>query len=150
MKIPLKLFLGLALMIPACNRNEPTRVGAAPEDRSNDQKTNDQNMKRQRDDYVKTTQAKLDEYDKKIDGLEARTSAMSGPAKDQANRPIQQLKDQRKDVESKLSDLKSVNPESWNGMKAEVDSSMAMLERSYQDVSKRLEASPAGTSNKSY
>ena len=64
MKLALKILLATALLIPACNRNEPRSTQAAPEERTN-ANTNDQ-MKAQRDDYVTTMNARLDEFDKRL------------------------------------------------------------------------------------
>jgi uncharacterized coiled-coil DUF342 family protein len=145
MKIPLSMLMGLLLLVPACNRNEPSRVGAAPEDRSTTA-----NTQAQRDDYVKSMQAKLDEFDKKLDGLEARAAKLSGPDKDDVNNMVNQLRDQRKSISSQLDNVKSASPETWPQMKSNVDSQFAMLERSYQEVSKKLESTPVTPSKKSY
>jgi uncharacterized coiled-coil DUF342 family protein len=147
MKIPLSMLMGLLLLVPACNRNEPSRVGAAPEDRSTTANTEAQ----QRDDYVKSMQAKLDEFDKKLDGLEARASKLSGPEKDDVNNMVKQLRDQRDSIASQLDNVKNASPEAWPQMKSNVDSQFAMLERSYQEVSKKLESTPVTPSKqKSY
>jgi uncharacterized coiled-coil DUF342 family protein len=145
MKIPLSMLMGLLLLVPACNRNEPNRVGAAPEDRSTTANT------QQRDDYVKSMQAKLDEFDKKLDGLEARASKLGGPEKDDVNNMVKQLRDQRDSIASQLDNVKNASPEAWPQMKSNVDSQFAMLERSYQEVSKKLESTPVTPSKqKSY
>jgi uncharacterized coiled-coil DUF342 family protein len=146
MKIPLSMLMGLLLLIPACNRNEPSRVGAAPEERSTTANTEVQ----QRDVYVKSMQAKLDEFDKKLDGLETRASKLSGPEKDDVNNMVTQLRDQRKGIASQLDNVKDASPEAWPQMKSNVDSQFAMLERSYQELSKKLESTPVTPSKKSY
>ncbi|HMF00773.1 MAG TPA: hypothetical protein VKK06_12875 [Terriglobia bacterium] len=146
MKILLTMLMGLLLLVPACNRNEPSRVGAAPEERSTTANTEMQ----QRDAYVKSMQAKLDEFDKKLDGLDARASSLSGPQKDDVNNMVNQLRDQRKSIASQLDNVKDASPEAWPQMKSNVDSQLAMLERSYQEVSKQLESTPVTPSKKSY
>jgi len=140
------MLMGLLLLVPACNRNEPSRVGAAPEERSTTANTEVQ----QRDAYVKSMQAKLDEFDKKLDGLDARASSLSGPQKDDVNNMVNQLRDQRKSIASQLDNVKDASPEAWPQMKSNVDSQLAMLERSYQEVSKQLESTPVTPSKKSY
>jgi len=140
------MLMGLLLLVPACNRNEPSRVGAAPEERSTTANTEMQ----QRDAYVKSMQAKLDEFDKKLDGLDARASSLSGPQKDDVNNMVNQLRDQRKSIASQLDNVKDASPEAWPQMKSNVDSQLAMLERSYQEVSKQLESTPVTPSKKSY
>ena len=135
-----------ALLVTACNRNEPQRTQAASEDRTN---ATDQ-MKMERDNYVKGAEARLSEFDQRVDGLSERAGAITGAAKTDFNNSIDNLRDQRKAVASKLDDLKRVSVESWMTMKDEVDSAMAGLERSYQEVSYRFQkipgpATPKGT-----
>ena len=70
------MLLAILVVLPACNRNDRDRVRAAsPEKATTDQ------MKQERDDYVKSVDAKLAEFDQKFDGLDARAGAMAGPAK---------------------------------------------------------------------
>ena len=149
MKLHLTTLLAFSLIVPACSRNEPRNTQAAPEERTN---ATDQ-MKAERDQYVKDMDARLDEFDKKIDGLNERVSAMSGPAKTTSKQNIDRLQDQRKDVAKKMDDLKSVNTESWPTMRGEVDSAMAGLERSYEQISNMLDknqATPATSTNPTY
>ena len=127
-----------ALLVTACNRNEPQRTQAASEDRTN---ATDQ-MKMERDNYVKGVEARLSEFDLRVDGLSERAGAITGAAKTDFNNAIDNLRDQRKAVASKLDDLKGVSVESWMTMKDEVDSAMAGLERSYQEVSNRFQKIP--------
>ena len=127
-----------ALLIPACNRNEPQKTQAAPEERAN---ATDQ-TKAERDNYVKGIEARLAEMDQKMDGLQERASAMTGAAKTDFKNAIDNLQDQRKAVASKLHDLKSASADSWTTMKGEVDSAFANLERSYEQVSNRFQNIP--------
>ena len=127
-----------ALLIPACNRNEPRRTQAAPEERAN---ATDQ-TKAERDNYVKGIEARLSEMDQKMDGLQERVSAMTGAAKTDLKGAIDNLQDQRKSVASKLQELKSASADSWTAMKGEVDSAFANLERSYEQLSNRFQNIP--------
>jgi TolA-binding protein len=140
MKIPLSMVMGLLLSVPACNWNEPSRVAAAPEQQSTNADTQAQQLEVQN--YVKSTQAKLAEYDKKIDGLEARVYTMGGTAKDDFKNVIEQLRDQKKGITSQLDNLKNAGPDSWRQLKPDVDLAMTKLERSYQDVAKKLDSTP--------
>jgi chromosome segregation ATPase len=145
-KLHLTTLLGIALLVPACSRNEPRSTQAA-EERTN---ATDQ-MKAERDQYVKDMDARLDEFDKKIDGLNDRASAMTGAAKTSFKDNIDRLSDQRKEVAKKLDDLKSVNIESWTTLRGEVDSAMAGLDRSYEQMSNMIDkATPATSPNQKY
>src|SRR5262249_37003311 len=139
MRFSLPIVLAALLMLPACNQNAPRTSSAAPEDRTN---VTDQ-MKRDRDDYVKNTEARLAEFDQNFDGLSERAKAMTGTTKANFNDAIDRLRDQRKAVASKLSDLKGLNVESWTAMREEVNSGLANLERSYNEVSEMFEKAPA-------
>src|SRR5262245_8284169 len=111
MKTPVRIILAILLFVPACNRNTPSTTRAASEQGSTSNAD-----QRQRDEYVKTVEAKLNEFDKKIDGLEARASKMTDPEKKNFTNEIDQLKDKRKMVGRKLDDLKKLNVESWTSM----------------------------------
>src|SRR5262245_21720848 len=111
------------LTLQACNRSDRDRVRA-----STDTATQDQ-LKQQRDDYVRLVDAKLAEFDKKFDGLDARADAFSGPAKRGFKDAVDTLREQRKAVSRKLDDLKSVSVDSWVTLKPEVDAAIAGLER---------------------
>jgi DNA repair exonuclease SbcCD ATPase subunit len=132
------MLLAILIVVPACNRNDTDRVRAAEPDKA----TTDQ-MKQERDDYVKSVEAKLAEFDQKFDGLDARAKAMSGAAKIDFNNDIDRLREQRKAVSKKLDDLKGVSISSWMTLKGEVDAAMTDLERSYEQVSAEHEKLPA-------
>jgi len=137
--------LGLLLVTSAC-RNEPSRTSAATEEAA-DMQT------QQRDAYVKITKTKLDAFDRKIDDLDTWASKMTEPEKKDFERTVQALRDQRKEVDTKLDDLKSVSVDSWTRMKAAVDASMGKLEQSYLNVAKKLHMTSSTTSgghSKSY
>ena len=133
MKFYLRMLLGLLLIVPACNRTEPRTTQAAREERTD---ARDQ-MKAERDAYVKSLDARLAEFDQKVDGLDKRAGAMTGATKTDFKRAIDGLRDERKGVGDKLNDLKKVNVESWTTSKGELDSAMAALERSYTEISER-------------
>ena len=134
MRVPLSLLSAVLLILPACSRNEPRSTQAASEQTTNSSRQ----MENERDAYVKSMDARLAEFDKKIDGLDERAGALSGSAKSSSKSFISQLRDGRKDVASKLDDLKGVDVESWKTMKGEVDSAMAGMEHAYDQVSRSM------------
>ena len=143
MKIPLSTMFGLLLLVPAGSWNEPSPLEAASQEQST--KANTEAQQREREEYAKSIQAKLDEYDKKLDGLDAQVSTMNGAEKDDFRKLIQQLRDQRKGIATQLDSAKNASAGAWGVMKADVDSSLKKLERSYQDVSKKYELTPVTT-----
>src|SRR6476660_7362947 len=116
------MLLPVLLIFPvACSSNEPRTTRAASEEARNTADV----MKEQREAYVKSVDARLAEFDQKVDGLEKRAAAMTGATKTSFNHAIDGLKDQRKAVAAKLDDLKRVSIESWPTLKGEVDSALA-------------------------
>jgi|SoiMetStandDraft_2_1073263.scaffolds.fasta_scaffold43671_3 septal ring factor EnvC (AmiA/AmiB activator) len=140
MRIPLTMVSGLLLLVLTCSWNEPSRLEAASQQQS--EKANTEAQQREREEYSKSIQAKLDEYDKKLDGLDAQVSTMNGTEKDDFKKMIQQLRDQKKGIAAQLDSAKNASPGAWGVMKADVDSGLKKLERSYQDVSKKYELTP--------
>ena len=135
MKFIYPMLLTLALIFPACSRTDNDRVRAAS--------PNPQQQKQERDDYVNAMNAKLKEFDDKLDGLDARANAMSGTAKDDFKKSIDSLHNQRDEVAEKLDDLKKVSADSWMSLKSDADNAMANLDRSYAQVSSSHEKVPA-------
>ena len=70
MKIGYTALLGILLAVPACNRNDRDRV------RANGETVTTEQVRAERDQYVRSVEAKLDEFDKKFDGLGERAAAM--------------------------------------------------------------------------
>lgn len=134
MKLIYTMFVAFLLVLPACNRD---RVRASSDENRTDQ------MKEQRAEYIRSVNAKLAEFDQKLDGLDARAKGMSGPEKRDFQESIDRLRDQRKDVGRKLDDLKKVSLDSWVPLKTEVDEAIASLERSYEQVSATHETVPS-------
>ncbi|PYR99020.1 MAG: hypothetical protein DMG12_21315 [Acidobacteria bacterium] len=142
MKITFSMLLAFLLMAPGCNSSTSTK--AASEERDNVRDS----LKHQRDEYIQMTRAKLDEFDQKLDGLDQRVSAMKGAAQTDFKNAIARLRDQRKIVADRLADVEKVYVESWTTMKPEVDSALAELERSYDQMGATYEhatAPPAKT-----
>ena len=140
MKIPVSMVLGLFLLLPAY-KNESSRVEAAPEEQSTT--ANTQAQQREREEYVKSIHVKLDEFDRKLAGLEARVATMSGPAKDDFRNMIEQIQVQKKGIASRLAYVGNASPDAFTLIKEYVDSTLAKVESSYQEVSKKLEMTPA-------
>ena len=138
MRFPLTMLLAVLLIVPACKRNEPRRTQAASEERTNAA----EQMKNERDAYVKTSESRLAEFDQKFDGLDKRAGAMTGATKTDFKTAIDGLRDQRKTVGAKLDDLKKVSVDSWTTLKGGVDSALAALDRSYAQVSDKYEKAP--------
>jgi uncharacterized protein YdcH (DUF465 family) len=128
MKIAFSMLLALLLVAPGCNSSTSTK--AAPEEQDNVRDS----LKQQRDEYITMARAKLDEFDQKFNGLDEHASAMKGAAQTGFKNAIAHLREQRKALADKLADVEKIDVESWTTMKQEVDSAVAELERSYNQV----------------
>jgi hypothetical protein len=147
MKISLSMLFGLLLFSSGI---QPEQTESRVETASQEQSTtaNIEVQQREREEYVKSIRVKLDEYDKKFDDLEAKLSKTTGTAKDDFRNLIQQLREQKKGIATQLDSAKNLSPDAWRRMKAEVDSTVAKLERSCQDVSRKIELTPVTPSKK--
>jgi hypothetical protein len=124
--------MGLSLLFfAACNRGTD-RTSAAPEDV---QANRDAVLNEQRDHYVTSVQAKLNEMEAKLDGLEERAGAMEGAAKTEFQKSVDALHAEKDMVEAKLDHLKEMGADSWTTMRSDVDGALSQLENSYQRVS---------------
>jgi hypothetical protein len=130
-RLPLRILMAVLLIVPACNRNEPRIVQAAPEEPTNAV----EGMKTERNDYVEAIDNRLVEFEQQLDELDQRANAMTGTTKASFNKAIDCLRDKRKSVASKLDDLKKVKIESWTTLRGKVDSALDNLERCYTKVS---------------
>jgi len=139
-KLAYTTLFALLLIMPACSRDSE-RVRAAGGDPTQSADA----MRQQRSNYVKTIDARLAEFDQKVDGLQAREKAMKGTDKKVFDDAVTGLKDQRTTVGKKLDDLRNVSIESWLALQTEVDGAVSDLERSYEHVSASHEPTPATT-----
>jgi len=135
MKIPVTMVFGLLLLLPAY-KHEASLVEQSTT-------ANTQAQQREREGYVKEIQAKLDEYDIKLSGLEAKASTLNGPAKDDFRNMIEQIQIQKKGIASRLAYVRDAGPDAFTLIKEYVDSTLARVERSYQEVSKKLDTTLA-------
>jgi hypothetical protein len=129
MKSGLALTIGLLLAFSACER-QTYRTRAAPEP---GEKTWQQE---QRDEYVSTVRARLNEFDGNIRALELSAATMPAAARTSYEQSLQQLRNQQKTVQEKLERLEAMAPESWMSMRTEVDLALNELENSYQRFSR--------------
>ena len=110
MKAIYRILFTISLLVPAACNSNPKSTRAASEDVTD-------RMKAERNEYVTGIEARLAEFDQKIDGLEKRADAMAGTLKTNFKNSIDDLKNERKAVDVKLDDLKKVSIESWTTLK---------------------------------
>src|SRR5437868_2852400 len=103
MKIFLTTLLAVCLFLPACERDP--RVSA---NRDRSVTTRDQ-----RDAYQDLVRARLNEFDHRFDGLDARMRGLSRAEQERLRIDIAELRDRKAGLEKKFNDLKDVSNESW-------------------------------------
>lgn len=88
----------------------------------------------QKDQYVQDFQAKVDEYQVKIDDLKKKGETMSGTAKDELNQKIDMLTAKREEAKGKIEEIKAAGVDGWEAVKAQADATLTDLENLYDDA----------------
>jgi len=122
MKTAMIGLLSVCLLFGACQRS--ARTSASPEEMS----------KAERSDYQAMVQARLNEFDHRFDGLEARMKGLPEADRERLKTDITELRDRKDGLEHKFKDLKAVSIESWRDLKAPMDRGLDQLELAYNVV----------------
>jgi len=122
MKTAMIGLLSVCLLFGACQRS--ARTSASPEEMS----------KAERNDYQAMVQARLNEFDHRFDGLEARLKGLPETDRERLKTDITELRDRKDALQHKFKDLKGVSIESWRDLKASMDRGLDQLELAYNVV----------------
>ena len=122
MKTAMIGLLSVCLLFGACQRS--ARTSASPEEMS----------KAERNDYQVMVQARLNEFDHRFDGLEARLKGLPETDRERLKTDIAELRDRKGALQHKFKDLKGVSIESWRDLKASMDRGLDQLELAYNVV----------------
>ena len=114
--------LATCWMFSACERS--SRTNAAPE----------RAAAVERDRYQNLVRGRLDDFDHRFDGLEARAKGLTKPEQERLKTDIAELRDRKAALERKYKDMKSVSDQSWRDIKASLDKEMDQLELAYNLV----------------
>jgi chromosome segregation ATPase len=112
----------VCLLFGACQRS--ARTSASPEDIS----------KAERENYQALVQARLNEFDHRFDGLEARMKGLPEADRQRLKTDIAELRDRKDTLQHKFKDLKGVSVESWRDLKSSMDHGLDQLELAYNVV----------------
>jgi chromosome segregation ATPase len=82
--------------------------------------------------FRQQTEAKLTEYEKDIDQLQAKAEKLEGDAKVKAEQQLTALRQKRDAVSEKLKKLSSSSGNAWDQIKSGIDASMQDLENTYK------------------
>ena len=85
--------------------------------------------------YEDRVEARLKDFEHRIDGLEARRKGLDKATQDRLQQDILELRDRKDAVEQKVRDLHKVSDQSWMDVKASLDRDIDQLEAAYNVVS---------------
>ena len=93
-----------------------------------------------KDAYVEKVQARLNAWDSEIEGLKAKTNEASADAKIAFEKQILELKEQQKNAQEKLDEVRQSSDDAWSDMKVGVESAWMSLQSAVESASKRFNA----------
>ena len=91
-----------------------------------------------RDAFVQTMKAKLDEWNAEIDRLSAKADAAQADTKLEYNKQVEALKKQREDALQRLNELQSASEGAWEDMRAGVDASWDKMTDALKSAASRF------------
>jgi predicted nuclease with TOPRIM domain len=88
----------------------------------------------ERDRYEHRISARLNEFEHRFDGLEARLKGLDEASKERLRLDVAELRDRKDMLENKFDDLKDVSIDSWHELRSSLDRSVDELEMAYNIV----------------
>ena len=82
--------------------------------------------------FREQTEARLAEYEKEIDQLQAKAEKFEGDAKAKAEQQLTALRQKRDVVSEKLKELSSSSANAWEQIKSGIDAAMEDLGKAYK------------------
>lgn len=93
---------------------------------------------REREASQQKFQAQLDEWEAKIDQLEAKALKVDAEARLEYEQRIEKLKEMQRNAEGCLQSLHEAGKESWEGLKADFEQTMKLLDDAVNEASSRF------------
>lgn len=90
--------------------------------------------------YVKKVQARLNEWDVDIEKLKARAEEAEADAKITFHQQIGALREEQREAQAKLDELRASGDDAWEDMKAGVQNAWDSLEKAAKDAMSRFAA----------
>lgn len=91
-----------------------------------------QETEKTKQEYIKLTEAKLDDFEKKMDTVRDKANNLEDSERAKVDQEITRIEDNRNNVNDKISELNTVNdPASFKNVRNEIDKMVAELERDY-------------------
>ena len=95
-------------------------------------------MGEKRDAYVEKLKSKMDEWNRDIDKLEAKTGQMAADARLKYQKQIEGLKARQKEVKDKMDKLQKSSAEAWVDLKAGMNSAWKALGESVKSAKSKF------------
>jgi predicted nuclease with TOPRIM domain len=85
-----------------------------------------------RQDYQEKIESQLNEFERRIDNLQAKAATAEAETQQKLNDEIQSLKDERDAIARQLTDLKTASSDAWDELSSGIDQAMKDLQSSYE------------------
>jgi TolA-binding protein len=92
----------------------------------------------QKEEYQKQLEAKIREYDRKLEDLKAKAEKMEKKTKAEAQRELEDLRQKGEAAKKKLEGMKSAGSKAWEDLKSGMDAAMEDLEKSFSRMVSRF------------
>ena len=90
--------------------------------------------------YVEKIQASLNDWDAEIEKLKARADEAKADAKIKYYQQHEKLREEQREAQAKLDELRASGDDAWEDMKAGVESAWDSLEKAAKDATSRFAA----------
>ena len=93
----------------------------------------------QREAYVEKVHAQIDLVDARIQELSAKAGNMKADTRIEVQRKVDELRDKRRELDGKLSDLRSASADSWEDVKTGFERAWGELKTSVESAARRFQ-----------
>lgn len=90
--------------------------------------------------YVDKIQARLNEWDAEIEQLKARAAHAGAAARIASERQLDMLREEQREAQAKLDDLRAAGDDAWQDMKTGVEQAWSSLEEAARSAKARFAA----------
>ncbi len=91
-----------------------------------------------REAYIQKMHAKIDEWNRDIDKLNAKTNQVEANARIEYQKQIEALKRKRNDIEEKLSKMSRSGEHAWEDLKSGIDLAWEAMSEAIQSATSRF------------
>lgn len=88
--------------------------------------------------YIQKLHAKIDEWNADIDKLKAKAGQVEADAKIEYQKQIETLKNKRKEIEKKVSEISRSGEDAWQDLKAGIDLAREAMNEAIKSATSRF------------